>query len=123
GIGFVLAVARSHRVTTGIGRRRAIDLAVRLPKSAWQTLSAGLGAHGDRLYDWALIDIHPDRPAKTSTDQPDTGCPGLLIRRHRTTGELAFYRTWTPRPVPIAALVRVAGTRWNVEEGFQTGKE
>jgi hypothetical protein len=27
-----------------------------------------------------------------------------------------------PRPVPLAILVRVAGTRWTVEERFQTGK-
>lgn len=34
GLGFVLAVAKSHRFTTGIGPRRAIDLAVRLPATA-----------------------------------------------------------------------------------------
>lgn len=31
GIGYVLAIARTHQVITGIGARRAIDLAVRLP--------------------------------------------------------------------------------------------
>jgi SRSO17 transposase len=47
----------------------------------------------------------------------------LLVRRHPVTGELAFYHCWTPTPVPLATLVRVAGMRWAVEEGFQTGKE
>jgi hypothetical protein len=37
----VLAVAKSHRFSTGIGVRRAIDLAVRLPLRAWQRLPAG----------------------------------------------------------------------------------
>ena len=37
GMGFVLAVAKSHRFTTGIGSRRAIDLAVRLPPRACPT--------------------------------------------------------------------------------------
>jgi len=46
----------------------------------------------------------------------------LLVRRNRTTRELAFYRCWTPRPVLLATLVRVAGRRWTVEERFQTGK-
>jgi SRSO17 transposase len=46
----------------------------------------------------------------------------LLVRRNRTTGELAFYRCWTPRPVSLATLVRVAGGRWTIEERFQTGK-
>jgi nitroreductase len=44
------------------------------------------------------------------------------VRRNRTTGELAFYRCFTPRPTPLAVLVRVAGRRWTVEEAFQAGK-
>ena len=46
----------------------------------------------------------------------------LLVRRHRRTGELAFYRCYSPRPVPLHELVRVAGRRWTVEETFQAGK-
>ena len=46
----------------------------------------------------------------------------MLIRRRISDGELAFYRCWSPRPVPLRALVTVAGTRWNVETCFQTGK-
>jgi hypothetical protein len=49
------------------------------------------------------------------------GAPGvatvhrhLLIRRNRTTGELAYYRYYSPEPVPLTALVRVAGSRWRV---------
>jgi hypothetical protein len=33
---------------------RAIDLAVCLPAAAWQQMSAGDGAKGPRLYDWAF---------------------------------------------------------------------
>ena len=29
---------------------------------------------------------------------------------------------WSPRPVPLHTLVRVAGSRWSIEELFQTGK-
>jgi hypothetical protein len=47
----------------------------------------------------------------------------LLIRRNITTGELAFYRCYSPVPVALAELVRVAGTRWAVEECFQTAKD
>ena len=46
----------------------------------------------------------------------------LLVRRRITDGELAFYRCWSPTPVTLATLVRVAGTRWCIEECFQTGK-
>ncbi len=46
----------------------------------------------------------------------------LLFRRNRRTGELAFYRCYSPAPVPLHELVRVAGRRWSVEESFQTSK-
>jgi SRSO17 transposase len=44
GLGYVLAVARSHQFTTGIGARPAIGLALLLPGRAWQRLPAGAGA-------------------------------------------------------------------------------
>jgi SRSO17 transposase len=124
GLGFVLAVAKSHRFTTAIGTRRAIDLAVRLPGSAWQRLSAGAGAKGPRRYDWALIEVTD--PALNSNDTssgPTAGVNWLLIRRRISDGEYAFYRAHAPRAVPVAELVRVAGVRWKIEESFAGGKE
>jgi hypothetical protein len=59
-------------------------------------------------------------PAPTRSS--GTGCWWLLIRRSRRTGELAFYRCYSPIPVRLAALVAVAGRRWTVEESFQGGK-
>jgi hypothetical protein len=53
---------------------------------------------------------------------PTPGSRQLLIRRNRTTGELAYYRCFSPTPAPLATLVRVAGSRWRVEETFQSGK-
>jgi hypothetical protein len=46
----------------------------------------------------------------------------LLVRRSLTDGELAFYRCWSPRPVGLPALVRVAGTRWHIGTAYQTSK-
>jgi hypothetical protein len=40
----------------------------------------------------------------------------LLIRRSISTGELAFYRCYTPTPVSLATLNAVAGRRWTIEE-------
>jgi hypothetical protein len=45
-----------------------------------------------------------------------------LIRRNRSTGELAFYRCWSPEPVALHQLVAVAGRRWSIEESFQATK-
>lgn len=109
---YVLAVARSHEVTTRGEKFRAEALAKKLPKRAWQKLSAGAYAKGQRFYDWAVIAL-PD---------PHPGHRHLLIRRNRTTGELAYYRGYSPRLVPLTVLVRVAGSRWRVEETFQSGK-
>jgi SRSO17 transposase len=114
GIGYVLAIARDHRLDTGAGPLRADTLSLRLPARAWQPLSAGPGAKGQRIYDWALIDIN------SPLGQP--GHYWLLIRRHRRTGKRAYYRCWAPAPVPLSTLVRVAGARWAIEEDFQTGK-
>jgi SRSO17 transposase len=112
GIGHVLAVACSAEVTTGAGTFRADALAAKVPKRAWQKLSAGRGAKGQRFYDWAVIDLAEATP----------GHRQLLIRRNRTTGELAYYRCYSPDPAPLTALVKVAGSRWRVEETFQTEK-
>ena len=115
GVGYVLAVACSHRVTTAAGTLRADVIAASLPRRAWQRLSAGPGSKGPRYYDWAWI----------SFPTADAECPGqrwLLIRRNNTTGELAFYRCYAPQPVPLATLVRIAGRRWTIEESFQASK-
>jgi SRSO17 transposase len=114
GLGYVLAVARDHRVRTHAGIRRAVDLAVTLPASVWQTRSCGNGSKGHRWYAWAMVDLD---------DQNVPGQSRLLIRRNRRTGELAFYRCYSPTPVPLGAFVAVAGRRWTVEENFQQGKQ
>jgi SRSO17 transposase len=117
GVGYVLAVARSHRVTARAdqGPVRTDRLAAGLPVPAWNRISAGAGGKGERDNDWAWVAI-------TSPDGEAAGQHTLLIRRRISDGEQAFYRCWSPHPVPLRALVKVAGTRWNVETCFQTGK-
>ncbi|MFE5192057.1 IS701 family transposase [Streptomyces sp. NPDC056628] len=63
-----------------------------------------------------------DTAFATDLTEPRPGSHRLLIRRNRTTGELACYRCFSPTPAPLATLVRVAGSRWRVEETFQAGK-
>jgi SRSO17 transposase len=114
-LGYVLAVARSHQVSTGIGVHRVDVLTADLPAGAWQRVSAGRGAKGHRYYDWAWIALPAHR------DQHG-GDHWLLIRRHRRTRELAFYRCWSPQPAALHTLVAVAGRRWRIEESFQAAK-
>jgi SRSO17 transposase len=112
GTGYVMAAACSMRVRINHGRTlvRADTVVSRLPTTAWQRHSAGNGAKGPRYYDWAWIHIGTDNHRH------------LLIRRNRSTGELAFYLCWSPTEVPLSELVRVAGVRWSVEECFQAAK-
>ncbi|MBM9624068.1 IS701 family transposase [Streptomyces zhihengii] len=112
--GYVLAVSSTHPVVTHAGRFQARTLAARIPSRAWQRLSAGAGAKGERYYDWAQVDVHGP------TGRLGQWC--LLVRRNRRTSELAFYRCFSPHPVPLSELVRVAGRRWTVEETFQASK-
>ena len=119
-LGYVLAIGRDRRI---LHRRRPGPAPTPwppgCPRRAWQRLSAGAGAKGERVYDWAWID-HTDRDQHD--DPLDTQCWSLLIRRHPHTGELAFYRCYSPEPVPLRELVRVAGARWRIEEAFQASK-
>ena len=111
GLGYVLAVSCDHQIPVWPGgkrRLRADHIAAAVPAGAWHRISAGTGAKGPRWYDWAWASVH----------QPGHS---LLIRRG-SDGTLAFYRCWSPAPVPLSTLVRVAGTRWAVEEGFQAAK-
>jgi SRSO17 transposase len=117
GIGYVLAVACDHPVVAAGDTWRADALRKRVPARAWQRVSAGQGAKGHRYYDWAFVRLDDGHPGDGGHGQR-----WLLVRRNRKTGELAFYRCWMPRPVPLATLVRVAGRRWSIEERIQTSK-
>jgi len=116
GLGYVLQTAANRRVPTDAGAIRVDELAATAPASAWQTYSAGAGSKGPRYYAWAWIALLPE-------DGDDHGGQHhLLIRRNDATGELAYLRCYSPKPVPLSTLVRVAGQRWRIEESFQTAK-
>ena len=109
-INYVMAISCDARFPTPTGPRRADELAASAPKRGWQRLSAGQGSKGHRLYDWLLIDPGADNHL-------------LLVRRSISTpSELAYYICRSSAPVPLTELVRVAGSRWSVEETFQFAK-
>jgi SRSO17 transposase len=109
-INYVMAISCDQRFATPTGPVRADELAALAPTRGWQRLSAGAGNKGQRLYDWLLIN-------------PGADDHQLLVRRSISRpDELAYYIIHTNTPVPMAELVRVAGTRWGVEETFQFAK-
>jgi SRSO17 transposase len=119
-LNYVMAISCDHRFDTAGGRVRADELARAAGRKGWQRLSAGPGSKGQRLYDWLLIDPHPDTDSDTESDRPGHL---LLVRRSISNpDELAYYICRGAQPVPLAELVRVAGSRWAVEETFQFTK-
>jgi SRSO17 transposase len=113
---YVLAVSCDHPVWAGGQQRRADVHFAALPAEAWVRLSAGEGSQGPRWYAWA------------GTLLPATVRPGMaqwvLARRSLSDpSDLAYYRAYGPAATPLSALVRVAGARWAIEEGFERAKD
>ena len=94
---------------------RADRLAAGVEESSWVRCSAGNGAKGPRVYDWAAVDIRPLR-------EPGKGHWLLARRSVAKPGELAFYVCFGPADTTLEELVRVAGTRWAIEECFEEAK-
>jgi SRSO17 transposase len=108
--GYVLAVTSGQR----LGLRPVTTWIRQLPRSAWRRLSAGDGAKGPRLYDWACVPYSGAAPGFRGA---------LLVRRSiAKPTELAFYLTHAPEGTALAELVRVAGARWSIESLFEQAK-
>lgn len=85
----------------GIQAARVDELARTLAPAAWQRISAGAGAKGERLYGWAFL------PAQ----QQGEAVPlrGLLVRRSLEDAEdRAYHIVFAPRGAMLEELVRVA---------------
>lgn len=113
-LGYVLAVTSGQQLAATGVYERVDDIADALPAAAWRRLSAGDGAKGPRLYDWAHVRLRGAAPGWEA---------GLLVRRSvARPDERAYYLTHVPNGTTLAALVRVAGARWTVEAGFEAAK-
>lgn len=110
GRGYVLAVTSGQR----LGFRPVTTWIEDLPGAAWQRLSAGDGAKGPRLYDWAYVPHQGATPGFQDA---------LLVRRSiAKPTALTYYLTHAPEGTTPADLVRIAGTRWTIESLFEQAK-
>jgi SRSO17 transposase len=110
--GYVLTVTSAQH----LGFKPVADWLEDVPaNSGWQRLSAGDGAKGPRLYDWAYLPY--------CAEVAPGWQKGLLIRRKiKKPQEFTFYLTLAPAATTLAELVRVAGTRWTIESCFEAAK-
>ena len=120
GTGYVMAVRSNYRVTLRSGQRLTVkDASFLVKPGMWQRMRTGSATKGAKDYHWAMIETAPD-------DTPEGHDPGhavLLLRRHRYTGTVSSYLCWTPHPAPLAKLIKVAVTRWKIEEDHQLSKQ
>jgi len=101
----------------------ANEIADRLPASAWARLSAGAGTKGERLHDWAYVELADlDAGQYSRALKGQLWTRGLLIRRKIADGDLAFFTTWAPQGTTIGKLAEVEGHRWAIEDSFETAK-
>ena len=126
GKGCVLGVSANHwfgswNKTRPLGGP-AEEIAKSLKSRDWRRLSAGAGTKGERLHDWAYLELAGLDAEEFSDESRGMWTRGLLIRRHIADGDLACFTTWCPAGTSIKTLVSIEGHRWAIEDGFETAK-
>jgi len=112
----VLAVRSNEFLGLETDRGPAQVRASQVPLEDWVRLSAGDGAKGPRWYDWTRV---PIRPWKA----PGKGYWLLVRRSIAKPDELAYYVCFAGAETTLEELVKVAGTRWAIEESFEEAKD
>ena len=92
-------------------------MAALLPAAAWVVLSKGVGSQGPRLYEWAWLELPEEREPGS-----DRGAWMLIRRSLVDASKRAYYRVSGPAGTTLAEAVRVAGSRWNIEQGLEEAK-
>jgi SRSO17 transposase len=117
---FVLAIRSNETLWSTLddrpGQHTAATLARAIPEEAWQRLSAGAGAKGERFYDWARVRL-------MRLQQPPWDHWLLVRRPPGKPDKLAYYVVFGPADTSLATLARVAGRRWAIEECFEVAKQ
>lgn len=116
---YLLTVASSHSVFIGYQEHRGKELAQLLPPSQWQRLNCGCGTKGERLYDWARIEVNCSNEHGMKR--------WLLFRRNlekpNDPHSLTYYQVYAPADTTLEAMVFIAGQRWRIEECFGIAKD
>jgi len=116
---YVLAVTASKGIYHEGRQRQVHKVAQSLPQESWIRASAGMGSKGDRLYDWACV-------ALPESEAYRTGSPAgrwLLMRRSiAEPEEIAYYLCYGPAQTKVHELIRIAGSRWVIEDSFGEAK-
>jgi SRSO17 transposase len=111
---YVLGVTAQLRLWTDGQRQWARDVVRGWADSKWERLSCGAGSKGERVYEWAHMVIR----------KCENGWQRWLLARRSLSdcNEVSYYVVGGPKPTTLEEMARVAGTRWAIEESFETAK-
>jgi SRSO17 transposase len=110
----VLAVASNTYAWRGEAHVTASEVLQEVKAPEWTRLSAGAGAKGPRLYEWARVQLN----------SPARGQARWFLFRRSLTDEtdVAHYLVHASATTSLAAMVEAAGKRWPIEECFESAK-
>ncbi len=117
---YVVAVSSTQFLwvwENGVPVQRPIrDVVAGVAADDWVQLSAGDGMKGPRVYEWSWGVV------RESAFQEGWLEWWLARRSLSEPTEIAYYLACAPAETTLQTLVRVAGTRWAVEESLETAK-
>ncbi len=117
---YVVAVSSTQFLwvwENGVPVQRPIrDVVAGVAADDWVQLSAGDGMKGPRVYAWSWGVV------RESAFQEGWLEWWLARRSLSEPTEIAYYLACAPAETTLQTLVRVAGTRWAVEESLETAK-
>jgi SRSO17 transposase len=117
---YVLAVRSNHTLRfleeDGLIQTDPAALAEEIDVENWSCLSAGEGAKGPRLYEWARLPMGFSR-------NDDFERWVLLRKSLRDPKALTYYFVHAPKGASLAEIAGAAGLRWTVEECFLRAKD
>ncbi len=128
---YVLAVASNFHVWVwqedGPTQVHVADIAGQFEPHHWQTLSAGSGSKGERLFDWAWVSVTelmgPAVAVGLGPILPAGFQRWVLARRSlKDPTDLAYYMVFAPSSTTLSEVVRAAGSRWAIEVAFEMAK-
>ena len=118
GIPHVLAIRSNEKLWVwtdkGLCQVRADRLTSQVDELGWTRCSAGDGAKGPRVYDWAVVEIRP-------LGEPGKGY-WLLAGAALPSPGVGLLRMLRPGRNGLGGTGEGAGTRWAIEECFEEAK-